>query len=139
PSSRRCPLCGEPHRIPQQRTYRGGRADRRDSRAQGYCRAHRLSRRLECISYQPPPPPPPPPPPDEPPPPEPELDPGAVDAAAVLAARLDPRLSVKLVVRPASQLEPEYHAGAAAPAAAAAASTAANLLFHSFSQSSASA
>ena len=47
--------------------------------------------------------------------------------------------SVKLEVRPASQFEPEYQTGAAAPAAAAAARTAANLVFHSFSQSSASA
>ena len=89
--------------------------------------------------YQPDPPPPPPPPPDDPPPPDPDRLPGAVEAEATLDDRLLPRLSVKLPVRPASQLRPLYQRGRAAPAMAAAARTDANLAFHSFSQSSASA
>jgi hypothetical protein len=61
--------------------------------------------------YQPPPPPPPPPPPDDPPPPLPELEPGAVEAAAAALAMDAPSEEAKAAVSSRPKLLPEYQPG----------------------------
>src|SRR5262249_48884539 len=93
---------------------------------------------LRPRAYQPEPPPPPPPPPDEPPPPLASLEPGAVEAEAMLLLKSLPRWSAK----PTGLLDQSVLAAyqvLAAAVAPAAASTPAKRWAHAFSTSSATA
>src|SRR5262245_32315638 len=91
-----------------------------------------------AIAHQPEPPPPPPPPPEEPPPllPPLSLEPGAVEAEAMVVLRSLPRWSAKPTGSLVQELEPAYQVAAAAVAPAAA-STPAKRVAQVFSTSSA--
>jgi hypothetical protein len=66
---------------------------------------------MSCGDYQPPPPPPPPPPPELPPPWLPEEEPGAVAAAEMAEAKVEPRDVAKCVLPTELQDLPVYQAG----------------------------